>query len=217
MQMFETPKESLLNFLSFPYRAFILNPNMSSGRFFCLRDERMFYVSRHCKGRVLDIGCGPGNYFIKNFCSNESVGIDVFKYPGLDDVQIVPDMCQLPFQDCSFDTVTLIANINHIPRSIIKEEFKEISRILKPEGRLIITRIGPVISWMTHTVLKIQSMISDKYYDMDTERGMEHDERLSVPRIEIDHLCRTNELYPLLIEKFWTQWWLNEVLVFKKN
>ena len=30
-----------------------------------LRDERMRVVAQFCKSRVLDIGCGPGNRFIK--------------------------------------------------------------------------------------------------------------------------------------------------------
>ena len=64
---FRNPVERLANLVAFPYRAVIQNPNKSSDHFMCLRDERMYYVAKHCRGRVLDVGCGPGNMFLRKF------------------------------------------------------------------------------------------------------------------------------------------------------
>jgi SAM-dependent methyltransferase len=214
---FASPLEKVVNFALFPYRAFILNPNHSSPRLMCLRDERMSAVRGFCVGRVLDIGCGPGDVFSRHFLDGQGIGIDVYPYEGLAPSQIVKPPLPLPFADATFDTVTLIANVNHIPRSIFREEFSEIARVLKPRGRLVMTRIGLVVSLLTHTVVKIQSKLSTAYYDMDTDRGMEEDERYSVVRSEILAVAMSAGLHHELTRSLWTQWFLNEVMVLRKQ
>ncbi|MCB0322242.1 MAG: methyltransferase domain-containing protein [Bdellovibrionales bacterium] len=214
---FASPVEQVLNFVCFPYRAFIQNPNESTRRFMCLRDERMYYVAKHCSGRTLDLGCGPDNVFVKQFMKGNGQGADVFRYPGLQDSEIIENPPYLAFDDNSFETVTLIANVNHIPTSIIATEFQEIARVLRPGGKLVVTRIGLITSVLTHTVVHIQSMLSSAYYDMDRERGVEDDERYTVSRKEIQALAEANHLHQQTVQRFWTQWWLNEVLVFEKS
>lgn len=209
-----TPGQSVLNFVAFPYRALVLNPNASADPLLCLRDERMIHVRRSVRGRVLDIGCGPENVFVSRYYPN-GLGVDVFQYPGLAPEQIV-DPVRLPFADASFDTVTLIANVNHIPQSKIRDEFREIGRVLKADGRLVITRIGTLVSFLTHNVVHLQSKLSSKYYDMDHERGLEDDERLSVPLAEINQLAASVGATLQARERIWTQWWLNEVLVYDR-
>jgi SAM-dependent methyltransferase len=144
------------------------------------------------------------------------LGVDVFQYPGLTADQIV-DPLHMPFADGSFDTVTLIANVNHIPQSKIRDEFLEIGRVLKPDGRLVITRIGTLVSFLTHNVVHLQSKLSSKYYDMDHERGLEDDERLSVPLAEINQLAASIGAKLQVRDRIWTQWWLNEVLVYERH
>lgn len=61
------------------------------------------------KGRLLDIGCG-NNMLVKAW-GNE-IGVDVFNWPGVD--MVVEDCAKLPFTDGEFDTVTIIAALNHI-------------------------------------------------------------------------------------------------------
>lgn len=209
------PARALLNWLAFPYRAFVLNPNASAAPFLCLRDERMIHVRRHVRGRVLDVGCGPDDVFVSHY-HRDGIGVDVYRYPGLREDQIV-DPLRLPFPADSFDTVTLIANVNHIPASKIAAEFQELGRVLRPDGRLVITRIGPVTSFLTHNVVRLQSRLSSRYYDMDHERGVEEDERLSVPVGEIDRLAGSIGARRRVRERIWTQWWLNEVLVYERE
>ncbi len=207
-------QHKLINFVLFPVRACFLNPISSGAKLLSLRDERMYYVSRHVKGRNLDIGCGPYDRFTRDYATKGSVGIDFFQYPGLTPEQVVPNPPKLPFKDNEFDSATLIANINHIPRNIFPEEMREVARIVKPGGTVVITRIGLVVSFLTHSIVHLQSHLSKKYYSMDHERGMEEDERLTVP---VKEMMKTLEACGLVLSKkesLWTQWGLNEIFVF---
>lgn len=208
--------EELLNFALFPYKAFIQNPNESGGRLMCLRDERMARVREHCRGRVLDLGCGPRKVFITHFWDGEGQAVDFFAYEGLEPDDVISGL-PLPFADASFDTVTLIANVNHIPQSIFQREMDEIGRVLKRPGRVVITRIGYLVSLLTHSVVKIQSKISKKYQDMDSDRGMEEDERWTVPVEEIAEALTPRGFRLSRRRRLWTQWWLNEILVFDRD
>lgn len=103
---------------------------------------RRFYLypclSRFLYGRVLDIGCGRGDFlgFYK-----QSVGVDVNPYnvehcnsQGLD-AYLVEDGCY-PFENGSFDGVIIDNVLEHLidpaPTLI------EIQRVLKPGGMLIV-------------------------------------------------------------------------------
>jgi SAM-dependent methyltransferase len=209
--------QKIINFFFFPYRAFFLHPIVSGQRLLSLRDERFAYVAQFVHGRVLDVGCGPYNAFIRDYCSPDSIGVDFFKYPGLEDKNIIKDPAHFPFPDSSFDCVTLIANINHIPEKHLQDELSEISRVIKVGGRIVLTRIGPVVSFLTHEVAHLQSKISDKYYSMDHERGMEEDERLSVPVNEIDTKLGALGFRRIIRHSIKPQWCLNEVLVYEKK
>ncbi len=200
----------------FPYRAFVLNPNISKGGLICLRDERMLNVKKHCKGKVLDVGCGPDNVFVSHYLDQNSIGVDFHLYPGLKEEQIIKDPLNFPFEDKSFDTITLIANINHIPEPIFKDEITELCRMLKADGRIIVTRIGQVTSFLTHNVVHLQSMISKSYYSMDHDRGMEEDERLSVSMKELNSVFASSQMQLSIKDSLWTQWNLNEILVYER-
>jgi hypothetical protein len=52
-------------------------------------------------------------------------GINVFQHPGLTPTVAVKDIAHFPFSDCCFDSVTLIANMNHIPELFRDTELSE--------------------------------------------------------------------------------------------
>lgn len=78
--------------------------------------------------RHLDIGCGDG-YFLRRSKCKERFGLDKLLGDEVTD--------RLDFPDSYFDYVTMLAVIEHV--SCPEDIFREVSRVLKPRGRFIIT------------------------------------------------------------------------------
>lgn len=174
-----------------------------------IRDERMRAVAKYCSGKVLDIGCGPGNYFIETFIGNENgVGVDVFGYDGVDN--IVEDMAVLPFEDGFFDTVTLVAVGGHIPKDKRVAEFAEFARVLKPGGRIVMTEGERITQTLRHKWQHFYLALQGKE-DVDSERGMDEEEEYCMPREEIRRYLNTPPLKMIQHERF--MWGLNNVYV----
>jgi len=119
--------------------------------FTSLRQERFNICLKYVQGRVLDIGCSS-NQFIqiyKNKSRTDSLGVDTYKWEGAD---IVCDTTKLPFKNNTFDTVTIIASLNHIPKR--EKVLKEAYRVLRPNGHILVTMINPIISRISHTIVR---------------------------------------------------------------
>ncbi|MEA3453110.1 MAG: class I SAM-dependent methyltransferase [Patescibacteria group bacterium] len=97
--------------------------------------------------KILDIGCGNGRFseIVKDRA--DYYGVDVSerlikiakeKYPARQ--FLVNDPLVLPFEENSFDKVFCLAVLHHIPSRKLRKDFlKEIKRVLKPRGKLILT------------------------------------------------------------------------------
>ena len=84
----------------------------------------------------IEVGCGSG--FSKNFISSrEFLLTDVVKYEWVD--QCV-DALNMPFKDSSLDFIVSSNMIHHLARP--HEFFTECSRVLKPDGFLIIQEVN---------------------------------------------------------------------------
>lgn len=94
--------------------------------------------------RVIEIGCGHGHHLLygeqdyKNY-----IGLDIeYKYTATlqsryENASVVNgDAYRLPFADNSADAVLSIYNLEHLKK--LEAGLKEIYRILKPEGELLI-------------------------------------------------------------------------------
>ncbi len=107
-----------------------------------------FYREMTGARRHLDIGCGPGTFIGSLDAARHSIGIDIAepqiayakeRYGGLGcDFQRV-DSGPLPFGDSSFDTVTIIELIEHLPPDESIALIRESLRVLEPDGTLLIS------------------------------------------------------------------------------
>jgi ubiquinone/menaquinone biosynthesis C-methylase UbiE len=140
-----------------------------------LLDKRIKTVLPYIDGYMLDIGCGT-NELVKNH-SGKGIGVDVYQWGNVDIV--VKDTSKLPFDKQTFDTITIIAALNHIPNR--EKVLLEAKRVLKNDGKLVVTMIPPKISRVWHGIRKP--------WDADqSERGMKEGEVYGINENELEKL-----------------------------
>lgn len=202
------------NFVSFPVRAAMIlqrdYPLATS-----LRTERHHYAAKYVQGSTLDIGCGPHNLFVEEWLGGNGKGVDVFEYDGLEADHIV-DMEDLPFADGTFDSVTMIATINHIPRDRRIPELREAHRALRSGGNIIVTQPNPVAGYLVHKLVHTYAHRFKTHESMDHERGMEHDEDLYMRDRDIRRLLTEAGFVDLAKHYFWSQWGFNHLITANK-
>ena len=108
-----------------------------------LAKRRIGAVLPHVTGRLLDVGCGS-NRLVRHYANG--VGVDVYPWPGAD--VVVRDTAALGWASESFDTITIIAALNHIPNRVAV--LHECRRLLRPGGRVVITMLTPGTSRVWH-------------------------------------------------------------------
>ena len=148
-----------------------------------LEDERLRAVMPHIRGRLLDVGAGP-NTLARTY-GPEAIGVDVHDHGG--GALIVPDTRQLPFADGSFDTVTFLACLNHIPYR--QEVLVEARRLLRPGGRILITMISRFLGLVGH---KIWWYSEEKHRPMDEAEEWGLDEKEVQALVANAGLCITH-------------------------
>jgi SAM-dependent methyltransferase len=98
---------------------------------------------------LLDVGCNVGAWLqdcARRYPSARLAGVDI-NQTALDRARLnVPTAEllhagaeELPFPDMSFQTVTCIEVIEHLPPDLRPAAFREMRRVLKPGGRLVLT------------------------------------------------------------------------------
>lgn len=100
-------------------------------------------------GRVLDVGCGPGNYtrhFARAAVDGLAVGLDASaamlaaaaRRPdnGSNVAYVRGDGASLPFEDATFDAVGCVGALHLIPEPM--EALEGMVRVLAPGGRLVL-------------------------------------------------------------------------------
>ncbi|MCR4264132.1 MAG: peptidase C39 family protein [Candidatus Roizmanbacteria bacterium] len=98
------------------------------------------------KAKILDVGCGPGNYAIHLVKMDYTVtGIDtstemikIAKQKVPEAKFVLADMRKMPFENNSFDGLLSAYSLIHIPQKDIAGTLQEFNRVLKPHGRCII-------------------------------------------------------------------------------
>ena len=129
------------------------------------------------RATILDIGCGTNRLVMKHQeRGGKGVGVDIHDWGDVD--MLVEDSSNLPLENDSFDVVTFVACLNHIPNR--ESVLQEAVRVLKPNGVIVSTNLTPTISKIWH---KIAWWDSDQH-----ERGMEEGEVWGFTDSEFRHL-----------------------------
>lgn len=101
------------------------------------------------KGRLLELGCGPGRYAaLLDSLGYEVVAVDPFTFP---EWAVIKAHCKvefqtgmraeaLPYEDSSFDYVTCLNALLYF--SDPKKAVSEMWRVLKPGGRLVVRTVN---------------------------------------------------------------------------
>jgi ubiquinone/menaquinone biosynthesis C-methylase UbiE len=142
--------QTVWDFIGFPLRAFLVNERTQKYLgLTTLKEERLNIVLKKLKGKTLDIGCGD-NELIKSYRKHgdNGVGADVIKTKEVD--RLIKNPPNLPFKNRSFDSVSLVASLNHINKNNREKLLKEIKRVLKKKGRVIVTMINSFVGFLCH-------------------------------------------------------------------
>lgn len=145
------------------YRAF--NAIFFAGRRVKLDRALAREVGPRLGDRVLDIGCGPGNFAstlgVTVGSGGSVVGIDPSK-PMVDhatarssdrNVRFERGLAQeLPYPDESFEVVTSTFVMHHIPEACRGDAVAEMYRVLRPGGSLLLADMFPLDSIRTGLV-----------------------------------------------------------------
>jgi len=123
-----------------------------------INEERIEFARRFVRGRLLDVGCGR-NRLVEGH-PQFGIGVDVFDWRA--GALILKDTSRLPFLDRSFDTITILAALNHIPNR--DAVLTDVRRVLRDNGRVVLTMITPALSTIGHRMLW--------WYGEDWARGM---------------------------------------------
>lgn len=133
----------LLSRLAFPLLCLLSREQTLKLGLTPIDDERVIMALKNTKGYALDIGCGANN-FVRSY--GNGVGVDVAAWKGCD--KVIEDAAKLPFEKATFDTVTYLACLNHIPNR--NDSMKDAYRVLKPGGTVIVTMIPPKMGAFIH-------------------------------------------------------------------
>ena len=120
-----------------------------------LEDERIAAVRPWVQGRLLDVGAGT-NRLVRTY--GNGVGVDVHEWGG--GAHVIENAARLPFAASSFDTVTFVACLNHIPNRAAA--LVEARRVIRDRGSLIVTMIDPILGGIGHAIW---------WYAEDRQRG----------------------------------------------
>jgi len=137
-------------------------------------------------GAILDIGCGSYPYFLVGTRFSKKVGVDqtvdgqktITPDDGPPVVLHAADLHaleRLPFEDASFDAVTMLAVFEHLRPARLPALLSDVARVLRPGGVFVMTTpsgwTGPVLE-----VLKRVGAVSADEID-------EHEDAYSRKRI----------------------------------
>ena len=127
---------------------------------------------------ILDLGCGWQAYLLRHLSDKIKYGLgldyDVESNKILENVKIMKfDFYnKFPFKDQTFDKVFMLAVLEHMELDKIMDLFREIKRVIKKGGKLILTTPTPAskpllefLAFKMHIISRLEVSDHKKYYD----------------------------------------------------
>ncbi len=121
------------------------------------------------RGRVLDIGCGPGKFrHLFDTDHVEYVGLDPIPLPEASDFDFVQGVAEyLPFRSGSFTDVVVLAALDHFRD--LDRFLDETRRVLRPDGRLHVLQSVHEVRGPISATRMIAHKLKDTVEDWRTE------------------------------------------------
>lgn len=138
-------------------------------------------------GAILDVGCGSFPYFLSQTRFARRAGVDRHVAgAAVEGIELrdfdIDHADRLPFEDASFDVVTMLAVFEHIKKPRLSLLLGEVDRVLKPGGVFVMT----TPSDLAEPVLKVMKWLRL----VSAQEVEEHEDHYS-PSMIRDVLSRT--------------------------
>jgi ubiquinone/menaquinone biosynthesis C-methylase UbiE len=128
-----------------------------------------FISKSNREGTILDIGCGSYPYFLIHTNFKEKYGIDpslnILSIKNINLKKLDITKQKLPFEDNLFDVITMLAVFEHIDFDKLESVLKDIRRVLKNNGLLVITTPAPWSDKLLHNMAKVRLISSEEIHE----------------------------------------------------
>ena len=158
--------------------------------------------------KILDVGCGCGNQceYINEHLNFESIGIDFSdkmleeakkRFPNVKVSKM--NMTDMNYQDDNFDGILSNCSLIHVPSELIAKTINEFSRVLKPNGKLLLIVLEGDGEEMVEEPYRKDTYVYTKYFreneiiQMLNENGFKVD-ILEKRKTESENELSSNEL-----------------------
>lgn len=144
-----------------------------------LRDWRIRVAGEYVRSndKILDIGCFDGHLFeaLKPKHIQPSIGLDplIDETKKLNEHRLIsgrfPDAIS---ESTTFDCITMLAVLEHIPREEQQQYNETFFNCLNPSGRIIITVPSPFVDqilWVLRKLNLVDGMSLDEHYGFKTK------------------------------------------------
>jgi SAM-dependent methyltransferase len=120
-------------------------------------------------GRILDIGCGSYPYFLSHTYFAEKFAVDKMASTKTENIRWyaldLNSTPYLPFDGHYFNVVTMLAVTEHLNPDSLVVLFKEIHRVLKPGGLLILTTPASWADGLLHLMAHIHLVSKEEIHE----------------------------------------------------